>query len=94
MNASFSSYLLVGLVGAISSYFGIRLTKDKKIEKDASVLATVLTKLDNIIKTVEEIRVELKVQERMNLEFGERLAKVELSAEHAHRRISEVRGDG
>ena len=91
MNGSFSNYLLVAIFGAISSYFGIRFSKDKKIEQDATVLATVLTKLDNIIKAVEEMRVEIKLQERVNSEFNVRLTKVEMSTKHAHRRIAEVR---
>ena len=92
MNNSISTYLLVAIFGAISSYFGNRLVKDKKIEKDATVLATVLTKLDNIIKAVEEIRFEVKLQEKTNRDLESRLAKVEVSAKEAHRRINELRG--
>jgi len=91
MENSMSTYLLVAIFGVLSSYFGNRLIKDKKIEKDATVLATVLVKLDNIIKTVEEIRFEVKVQEKTNRELESRVAKVEMSAKDAHRRISELR---
>jgi len=91
MNSSISTYLLVAIFGALSSYFGNRLVKDKKIEKDATVLATVLTKLDNIIKAVEEIRFEVKLQEKTNRDLESRLAKVEVSAKEAHRRINELR---
>ena len=91
MDDSISTYLLVAIFGAVSSYFGNRLIKDKKIEKDATVLATVLTKLDNIIKAVEEIRFEMKNQEKTNRDLESRLAKVEVSAKEAHRRIGELR---
>ena len=71
------THLSMVILGSLLSYCGIRLTKNKKIEQDAAVLATVLTKLDNIIKTVEEIKQDFKIQEKMNFEFEKRLVKVE-----------------
>ena len=94
MENSISTYLLVAVVGAFVSYFGLRFSKDKKIENDAALLATVLTKLDNIIITVEEIRLELQEQRKTDTELGERLAKVEVIAKEAHRRIKELRNHG
>ena len=91
MGTSISMYLLVALISALISYLGLRFIKDKQIEKSATTLATVLTKLDNIIADVKEIKVDLKDQKKWNNEFTERLAKVEESAKQAHKRISELK---
>ena len=94
MDTSISSYLLVAVLGGILSYLGLRLTKDKKIQQDAAVLATVLTKLDNIIKTVEEIRLEMKNQEKTNGSFSIRLTVVEESMKQLRADFQELKANG
>ena len=94
MHESISSYLLVALLSGGLSYLALRFSKDKKIAQDASVLATVLTKLDNIIKTVEEIRLEMKNQEKTNKEHSVRLAKVEVDVTQLRRELKELRANG
>lgn len=94
MDTSISSYLLVALIGGAVSYLGLRFTKDKKIQQDAAVLATVLTKLDNIIKTVEEIRLEMKNQEKTNGGFSVRLTVVEESMKQLRVEFKELKANG
>lgn len=94
MDTTITMYVLVALIGALISYLSLRLTKEKKIEKDAVILATVITKLDNIIANVEVIKDDIKDQAKWNSGTIERLAKVEESAKQAHKRITEIEGSG
>ena len=91
MDTTVTLYALIALMSALIGYFGFRLVKDKKTEKDATVLATVIEKLDNIIKNVENIRLDLKAEEKARGELAERLTRVEESAKQAHKRINDLK---
>jgi len=85
------TYLSVAIASTAVAYLAFRFGKDKKIEKDATMMATVLTKLDNIIATVAEIRIELKNQEKTNGAFSIRLTVVEESMKQLRREFEELR---
>ena len=91
MEATILMYFFVALIGASISYLSFRFSKDRKIAKDATVLATIETKLDHIIAEVGVIKRDVKMQEKINSELTERVAKVEESAKQAHKRITELK---
>jgi len=88
------TYLILAVLSLIICYLTFRLGHDKKVIKDATTLATVLTKLDNINKTIEEVRSEMKNQENTNKEHSVRLAKVEVDVTQLRRELKELRANG
>ena len=85
------TYMILAILSLAVCYLTFRLRHDKKIIKEATTMATVLTKLDNIIATVAEIRVELKNQEKTNGNFSIRLTVVEESMKQLRHEFEELR---
>lgn len=85
------------LIGIIGTLFGIALgvwkakKDEEKIIKDETVQDTVVaTKLDYISKGVDDIRLDIKAQDKRISDIIERLIKVEESSKSAHYRIDNV----
>lgn len=72
--------LLIGLLT-----FG--RNRDKDVKADAAKTAVIETKLDTISNGVESIRIDLKANEKQMDVIAERVARVEESSKHAHKRI-------
>lgn len=85
---------LVGLVGTVSGiYFGFWKAKkdEQKALKEDTVQDTVVaTKLDYISKGVDDIRLDIKAQDKRISDVVERLIKVEESTKSAHHRIDSL----
>ena len=85
---------LVGLVGTVSGiYFGFWKAKkdEQKALKEDTVQDTVVaTKLDYISKGVDDIRLDIKAQDKSISDVVERLIKVEESTKSAHHRIDSL----
>ncbi|XZI53218.1 hypothetical protein ACSXD3_18055 (plasmid) [Clostridium perfringens] len=85
---------LVGLVGTVSGiYFGFWKAKkdEQKTLKEDTVQDTVVaTKLDYISKGVDDIRLDIKAQDKRISDVVERLIKVEESTKSAHHRIDSL----
>ncbi len=85
---------LVGVVGTISGiYFGFWKAKkdEQKTLKEDTVQDTVVaTKLDYISKGVDDIRLDIKAQDKRISDVVERLIKVEESTKSAHHRIDSL----
>ncbi|PJH64069.1 hypothetical protein, partial [Salmonella enterica] len=63
------------------------------IEKDATKNAVIETKLDGISNGVDNIRVDLRANERQIGALGERVTRNEESTKQAHKRIDGIVGD-
>ncbi|EOU1596836.1 hypothetical protein EHZ13_14950 [Clostridium perfringens] len=85
---------LVGVVGTVSGiYFGFWKAKkdEQKTLKEDTVQDTVVaTKLDYISKGVDDIRLDIKAQDKRISDVVERLIKVEESTKSAHHRIDSL----
>ena len=85
---------LVGVVGTVSGiYFGFwKAKKDeqKSLKEDTVQDTVVATKLDYISKGVDDIRLDIKAQDKRISDVVERLIKVEESTKSAHHRIDSL----
>ena len=86
--------VLISISSALLGMF-IALYKKKKdskedTEKKATEQTIVSTKLDYISKGVDDIRLDMKAQDKKINGVVERLIKVEESTKSAHHRIDEI----
>ena len=93
-----STIALIGLcctiIGAAIGILGYQRTKKKDTREDtreaqahATKQTLVETKLDYLIKGVDDIRLDIKAQDRKIQDTIERVIRVEESAKSAHKRI-------
>lgn len=87
------------ILGAISTVFGMVITyftfmrgRDKTIKQSAEENAKVSTKLDHISRGVDDIRIDLRSNEKQINNVSERVTRVEESARSAHKRLDKIEG--
>lgn len=87
------------LLGAVSTVFGMVITyftfmrgRDKSIKNEAEDGAVIKTKLDSIGKGVDDIRIDLKANEKQMSRMNEQLIRVDESTKSAHKRIDKLEG--
>ncbi|WP_042472752.1 hypothetical protein [Bacillus ndiopicus] len=90
---------LTAIVGVLSALIGMALTylafmrnRDKDVQRSAAESAVISTKLDSINVGVENIRIDMKVEQRERMELSERVTRVEESSKSAHLRINKLEG--
>lgn len=81
------------VLGAIISYMTFQRNKTKDIRADTKEEAETKAKLDYISKGVDDIRIDIKAQQRDIQELKERVIKNEASLKSAHKRIDNIEGD-
>ena len=89
---------LIGAFGTLSgfvlSYLAFQRNRDKEIKNEAEDGAVIKTKLDSIGKGVDDIRIDLKANEKQMSRMNEQLIRVDESTKSAHKRIDKLeRGD-
>lgn len=62
---------------------------DGEIKKELEYIAKAV---DGISRNVEDIRVDIRANERQMATMGERITRVEESTKQAHKRIDEIKG--
>lgn len=87
-------------IGAISVLFGMLISyltfmkgRDKEIKTDATEQAKVSVKLDHISSGVDDIKLDLKTNERQINQLNTELVKVNESVKSAHKRIDRIVGE-
>ena len=86
--------ILVSVLGVIIAYQTYQLNRQKDVKSDTREDAKLQTKLDYISKGVEDIRIDLKANEKQMIALGERVTRVEESSKQAHKRIDKLeKGD-
>lgn len=85
------------ILGAVSTVFGMVITyftfmrgRDKSIRTDAQENAKVSTKLDHISSGVDDIRIDLRSNEKQINHVSERVTRVEESTQSAHKRLDKL----
>lgn len=85
------------ILGAISTVFGMVVTyftfmrgRDNTIKQNARDSAKVSTKLDHISRGVDDIRIDLRSNEKQINNVAQRVTRVEESASSAHKRIDKL----
>lgn len=79
--------LICTLVGAVLSYLGFQRNRGHDIRADTREETETRTKLDYISKGVDDIRIDIKAQQRDIQALKERVIKCEESTKSAHKRI-------
>ena len=79
--------LACSLLGAIISYLTFQKNTRKDIKLETREETETRTKLDYISKGVDDIRIDIKAQQRDIQELKERVIKTEESVKAAHRRL-------
>lgn len=82
--------VLVAVLSLVIAYMGYVLNKQKDIKSESQQDAQVSTQLQYISKGVDDIRIDLKANERQLVQLGERITRVEESSKQAHHRINEI----
>ncbi len=84
----------IGLLIAVSTlamgYLSYSLNKSKEIKSDGQQSAEVKAELGYIRKGVDDIRIDLKANEKQMIALGERVTRVEESSKQAHKRLDNV----
>ena len=86
----------IGIVLAILSLIvavqGYQLNKNKSIKDDNKESAQVSAQLQYISKGVDDIRIDIKTNEKQMQVLGERVTRVEESSKQAHKRLDLMEG--
>lgn len=79
--------------GAVLAYLNFQRNKDKDTKETARENSSIVTKIDYIVKNIDEIRVDSKVQDRRIGDLESRVIRVEESSKSAHHRIDGLEED-
>lgn len=82
--------VLCTLLGATLGYLGYKRNYSRDLKDDSMKQSIIATKLDYIGKGVDDIRLDIRAQERKVNELNERVVKVEESTKSAHKRLDEI----
>ncbi|NBJ68923.1 MULTISPECIES: hypothetical protein [Clostridia] len=82
--------IVVAILGLVVSYLGYQLNKSKSIKTDTRDTAEVRSELGYIRKGVDDIRIDLKANEKNIAHLSERVTRVEESSKQAHKRIDNM----
>lgn len=86
-------------IGAVSVLFGMLITyltflrgRDKEIKTDAAEQAKVSIQLNHISNGVNDIKLDLKTNERQINQLSEQVARIDEGVKSAHKRINKLEG--
>lgn len=81
---------LIAFLMLVIAYLGYSLNKTKEIKSDGQQSAEVRAELGYIRKGVDDIRIDIKANEKQIVTLGERVTRVEESSKQAHKRIDNL----
>ena len=87
---------ITALAAAVAIYFALkggRRSDCQDSAQNAKTLTKIETTLEGVRNGVDDIRVEMRSQQRQINDVSERVARVEESAKSAHHRIDEMKGE-
>lgn len=82
--------LVCTLLGAGLSFLTFQRNKDNSIRAETREVANNNAKLEYIAKGVDDIRIDIKAQDRKINSINERLIRVEESSKSAHKRLDNI----
>lgn len=86
--------LICTIIGALGSFFTQKRNFKEDTKEDTKSFTQVETKIDYISKGVDDIRIDIKAQDRKISNINERLIRVEEATKSAHKRIDSIEKDG
>lgn len=84
--------VLISVMALALAFLGYKLNKTREVKAEGGNSAKIETRLEYISKGVDDIRIDLRANERQMVAYGERLTRVEESAKQAHKRIDYFEG--
>lgn len=84
--------VLVAICGLVVSYLAYQFNRTKELKTDSQQDAEVKAALGYISKGVDDIRIDLKANEKQISQIAERVTRVEESSKQAHKRIDQIKG--
>ncbi|WP_374964640.1 hypothetical protein [Lysinibacillus sp. RS5] len=84
--------IVLTILSLIVAVQGYQLNKTKSIKDDGKQSAQVSAQLQYISKGVDDIRIDIKANEKQMQVLGERVTRVEESSKQAHKRIDKMEG--
>lgn len=85
--------LICSIVGAVIGVATFSKNRTKDLKADTKEEAETRTKLDYISRGVDDIRIDIKAQQREMQEMKEQIIRVEESCKSAHKRIDGIEGE-
>lgn len=92
--------LLLTILSVVVAILGYQLNKQnqktnqlKEVKNESHQDARLQAQLDYISRGVDDIRIDLKTNEKQIVQLGERVTRVEESAKQAHKRIDKMEGE-
>ncbi|REJ29314.1 hypothetical protein [Caldibacillus debilis] len=82
--------IVVAVLSLIIAFQSYSLNKTKLIKNDGQESAELKAELGYIRKGVDDIRIDLKANEKQMIALGERITRVEESSKQAHKRIDNL----
>lgn len=82
--------VLIAALSLVVGFMGYSLNKSKTIKEDGQKSAVISTKLDNIERGVESIRIDIRANEKRIGELAEKHVRIEESLKSAHKRIDKL----
>lgn len=79
--------VLISVLSVSIAFLGYSLNKSKAIKSDGQESAELKAELGYIRKGVDDIRIDLKANERQITALGERVTRIEESSKAAHKRL-------
>jgi hypothetical protein len=86
--------IIIAVGGLLLSYLTYQFNKVKETKSESRQDAKIQAQLDYIGKGVDDIRIDLKANERQMVALGERVTRVEESTKQAHKRLDTVEKEG
>ena len=84
--------ILIAVLGFLISYQTYQLNKNKESRSDVRQSARIEGQLDSIGKGVDDIRIDLKANEKNTALLTERVTRAEESVKQAHKRLDSIQG--
>ncbi|MCU5414994.1 hypothetical protein OCE50_29455 [Bacillus wiedmannii] len=82
--------LLIAAVSLVVGYLSYALNRSREIKSEGRQGAETNAKLEYISKGVDDIRIDIKANEKQMIVLGERITRVEESSKQAHKRLDNV----
>jgi hypothetical protein len=82
--------VLIAIIGILLTYLAFSRNRDKDIKSDATEAAIISTKLDIITTGIDNIRIDIKANEKKVSDLNERTIRIEESCKQAHLRINRL----
>ena len=79
--------VLISILSVVIAFLGYSLNKSKAIRSDGQESAELRAELGYIRRGVDDIKIDIKANEKQMQALGERVTRVEESAKQAHKRI-------